>query len=213
MISLKLNIGCGPSGLKGWLNYDWGVLPLLSKLIYLRKILIFLGVLPKGYETSWPSIKLVDIRRKFPLKDNTVKYIYCSHVLEHFERWEALKIFTECKRVLKKGGVMRIVVPDIEKMFQLYHQAKNRPGRELCRLWWGFNKDEKPKNFIQKISRWFIRDHRWNYDLSELRILIKEAGFSKVYLRDFQTGTVPDLEKLDLESHHNHSLYLEAVKD
>lgn len=212
MISLKLNIGCGPSGLKGWLNYDWGILPLLSKLTYLRKILIFLGVLPKAYETSWPPIKLVDIRRKFPLKDNTVKYIYCSHVLEHFDRWEALKILKECWRVLQKGGVIRIVVPDIEKMFQLYRQVKNRPGRDLCRLWWGYDKDIEPRNLIQRLSGKFIRDHRWNYDKKELSMVLKEAGFIDIKSLDFRKGMLPDLEKLDLKSHKDHSLYIEATK-
>ena len=205
---IKLNIGCGPSGLKGWLNYDWGVLPLLSKLTYLRKVLIFLGMLPKTYATSWPPIKLVDIRRKFPLKDDMVKYIYCSHVLEHFERWEALKILRECRRVLQKNGIMRIVVPDIEKMLQLYYQTQNRSGRELCRLWWGYDKDIEPRNLIQRLSRKFIRDHQWNYDEHELEILLKEAGFLKIEFCDFRKGKVPDIKYLD--THKTGSLFIEA---
>ena len=209
---IKLNIGCGPSGINGWLNYDWGALPLLSKLSLIRQLLVDFKILPREYNIEWSSIKLVDIRKKFPLEDNTVRYIYCSHVLEHFDRWEALKILKECQRVLQKGGIIRIVVPDIEKMFQLYHQAKNQPGRELCRLWWGFNRDKEPKNFIQKFSRRFIRDHQWNYDKSELEILLKEAGFSQIKLSDFQKGKFPDIKSLDLECHKNHSLYLEVIK-
>lgn len=218
MISLKLNIGCGPSGLKGWLNYDWGILPLLSKLTYLRKILIFLGVLPKAYETSWPPIKLVDIRRKFPLKNNTVKYIYCSHVLEHFDRWEAAKILKECHRVMKNGGVIRLVVPDIEKLCRIYLKGmmkkKNdsRPAQDFCRLWWGYDKDIEPRNLIQRLSRKFIRDHQWNYDERELSMVLKEAGFIDIKSLDFREGMLPDLEKLDLENHKDHSLYMEAIK-
>lgn len=212
MSQLKLNLGCGPSGIESWLNYDWGVLPLLSKFGKLRRLLVRLNVLPRQYNIDWPPVELVDIRRNFPLKPNTVNFIYCSHVLEHFERWEALKILKECHRVLQKNGVLRIVVPDTEKMFKIYHQAKNRSSKELCRLWWGFNKDEEPKNFIQKLSRKFIRDHQWNYDESELKTLLKEANFLVINLCDFRKGNIPDLKKLDLKAHKNHSLYVEAVK-
>lgn len=211
MSCLKLNIGCGPSGLKGWLNYDWGVLPLLSKLNTIRRFLIFLKIIPQEYDVAWPPIKLVDIRSKFPLKDGSVQYIYCSHVLEHFDRWEALKILKECRRVLEKdGGVIRLIVPDIEKMYQSYHQSAFRPGRELCRLWWGFKKDEMPKNFVQKLVRKFIRDHQWNYNRNELSILLKDAGFSKIELRSPEKGAVPDIDSLDI--HKEGSLFMEAVK-
>jgi len=63
---IMLNIGCGPNGLNHWLNYDWGVLPLLSKFPGARRCLIQLGALPKGYDLPWARLKLVDIRKKIP---------------------------------------------------------------------------------------------------------------------------------------------------
>ena len=211
---LKLNVGSGPNGLDGWLNYDWGILALLSKFQIFRKGLISLGILPKTYDVSWPPIKLVDIRKKFPLQNNIVQYIYCSQVLEHFEKWEALEILKECKRVLKNGGCIRIIVPDIEKIYKLYQesQSDSRPGREFCRIWWGYEKDIRPKNVIQRLARKFIRDHAWNYDKYELELLFQEAGFKKVRLANFQEGEMPDIEKLDVEDHKSHSLYMEAIK-
>lgn len=210
---LCLNIGCGPSGLKkGWLNYDWGILPFLSKFKRMRRLIVGLGLLSGEYQVNWPPIKLVDIRRRFPLKDGTVQFIYCSHILEHFDRWQALKILKECRRVLRKGGVIRIVIPDIEKMYQIYQQTAKRAGRKLCRLWWGFNKDGQPGSIILRWERVFIRGHQWNYDRKELKILLQEAGFSKMKKVGFQQGKVPDLKKLDLKIHKDHSLYLEATK-
>lgn len=218
---LKLNIGSGPSGIKGWLNYDWGMLPFLSKLKILRHGLVYMGILPKSYDISWPPIKLVDIRKKFPLQNSIVQFIYCSHVLEHFERWETLRILKECKRVLKKGGCIRVVVPDIEKICKMYQESLSdksrnpfisRPGRELCRAWWGYEKDINPKNIIQYLSRKFIRGHAWNYDKYELELLLKEAGFEEIKLVSFQEGAMPDIKKLDLESHKDHSLYVEAIR-
>lgn len=215
---ILLNIGCGPNGLSHWLNYDWGVLPLLSKFPGARRLLIRLGVLPQGYDLAWAPLKLVDIRKPFPLADGTVKFIYCSHVIEHFERWEALHILRECRRCLKEGGVLRLVVPDIPKLIASYQQAAAaarsgaKPARDLCRLWWGFDKDIEPGSFIGRFSRRFIRDHQWNYDRQELEWLVQEAGFRSLTVCEFRKGTVPDLDPLDYEGHKPHSLYAEVTR-
>jgi SAM-dependent methyltransferase len=218
---IKLNLGCGPNSASGWLNFDWGVLPLLSKLPWLRKTAIALRVLPARYEAPWPAIRLVDIRKRFPLPDGSVKFIYCSHVLEHFERWEAVRILNECRRCLKPGGIMRIVVPDIARMFANYQEAlqpppdaagEKRPARDLCRTWWGFSTDEEPGGFFGRLSRKFMRNHRWHYDRRELEWLVKDAGFDQMTLCDFREGAVPDLQMLDYADHKPHSIYVEITK-
>jgi predicted SAM-dependent methyltransferase len=217
IISQKLNVGCGPNAIENWINFDWGILPMLSKFTLFRTMLINLKILPKNYDIKWAPIKLVDIRRKFPLKNSSIKYIYCSHVIEHFERWEALRILKECYRVISEDGCIRMIVPDIEKMSNIYSNSinqdlNNRPAREFCRIWWGYDKDIKPKGLIQKIARRFIRDHYWNYDKYELNLLLKDAGFHNIKTVAFQEGSVPDIEKLDVESYRDHSLYMEATK-
>lgn len=218
---IKLNLGCGPNSAAGWLNFDWGVLPMLSKQPWLRKAAIALRLLPARYEAPWPDITLVDIRRRFPLRDGSVTFIYCSHVLEHFERWEAVRILKECRRCLKDGGIMRIVVPDIARMFANYQEAlrqpagvtgEKRPARDLCRTWWGFSTDEDPGGFLGKLSRKFMRNHQWHYDRQELELLVKEAGFDKMIVRDFREGSVPDLQTLDYADHKPHSIYVEITR-
>lgn len=46
--------------------------------------------------------------------------VYCSHVLEHFTRPAAPIFLRECHRVLRPGGIVRVVVPDLETMARLY---------------------------------------------------------------------------------------------
>jgi hypothetical protein len=55
-----------------------------------------------------------------PLLDQSVDVLYHSHVLEHFEKDVGLKFLWECMRVLKFGGVLRIVVPDLEQITRAY---------------------------------------------------------------------------------------------
>lgn len=207
MKKIKLNLGSGPSGISGWLNYDSGVLPWLSKQPWLRRLICNLGLLPKSYDVTWPEIQLVDIRYRLPLEDNSVDYIYCSQVLEHFERYEALKILKESFRVLRPDGVIRLSVPDIRKM-----QPTSLSAREINILWWGYEKDLEPTNIIGKLSRLFIRDHQWHYDSTTMKELLSEAGFRKAKILSFRKGETPDLNRVEIEIHKKHSLYIEAKK-
>ena len=213
---IRLNIGCGPNGLDNWLNFDWGVLPLLSKFPRFRRAIINVGLLPEGYDLRWAKLKLVDIRKRFPLEDESIRFIYCSHVLEHFERWEALHILRECRRCLHKDGTFRLVIPDIRKLISWYEAKVSarepRAARDLCRLWWGFDKDVQPQSAFGRFARRFVRDHQWNYDQEELELLVKEAGFPSMTICDFRQGAVPDLDKLDLADHKPHSIYVELKR-
>ena len=198
---VKVNLGCGPSGIKGWINYDWGILPLLSKMPWARLILDKIRLLPNDYLVNWAPLKLVDIRKKLPLSDESVDYIYCSHVLEHLEKWETRNILKECMRVLRRDGVLRVVLPDLKKMVKLYSSADI-----FCREFYGFNKDQKIW------SRRFIRAHQWMYDDKSIFEEVKKAGFNDIKIVSGGQGKTPDLEKLDLKIHQNLSLYLEATK-
>lgn len=215
MTKIKLNLGSGPSGIDGWLNYDTGVLPLLSKQPKLRHLLCVFGLLPKNYDVNWPEIELVDIRRRFPLPDNSVDFIYCSQVIEHFERYEALNVLKESLRVLKPEGIIRVSVPDIDKMLANYIEEKisnpETAARVINVLWWGYEKDIKP-GIVGKISKFFIRDHQWHYNVSSMKKLLFEVGFQSVKALSFRKGETPDLNQVEIEVHKKHSLYLEAKK-
>lgn len=210
---IRVNLGCGPSGLDGWTNFDWGALPLLSKMPWLRRVLVKAGVLPAGYDTPWPRIRLVDIRKRLPLGTNSVTFIYCSHVLEHMERWQALHVLRECHRVLAPGGAVRIVVPDLALICRQYLEGEDdRPAHSACRILWGHPKDIRPASAIARFSRSFIRPHEWCYDHAEMERLMRDAGFSEVRHCEFRQGAVDDLDRLDLEGHRPHSMYVEAFK-
>jgi len=196
-----LNLGCGPSGVNGWINFDWGMLPLMAKFEPVLKLLVKFGWLNKNYLVKWPKFKLVDIRKRLPLDDKSVDFIYCSHVLEHFEKWETEMILKECQRVLKKSGMMRIVLPDLDKLVSKY---KVGGAEKFCREFYGFDKDVK--NW-QKI---FIRGHQWMYDRATFVDLLKKTGFKKIELSERLKSKMPDVEKLDLAIHQELSAYYEV---
>ena len=61
-----------------------------------------------------------DILQGLPFPDNTFDVVYHSHVLEHLPKNEAPGFVKECFRVLNPGGILRIVIPDLEEITREY---------------------------------------------------------------------------------------------
>jgi predicted SAM-dependent methyltransferase len=89
-----INIGCGHRYHSSWTNYD---------------------IVPRG-----PAVIKADLGRGIPLPDGSADVIYHSAVLEHIARNQVPGFLRECYRVLKPGGVIRIAVPDLERICTLY---------------------------------------------------------------------------------------------
>ena len=57
--------------------------------------------------------------------NNSVDYIYASHVLEYFDFDEGLKTLKEWRRVLKPKAILRISIPNFESLIKVYKKTKN----------------------------------------------------------------------------------------
>ncbi len=89
-----LNLGCGSHFHPAWTNID------------------------ASYVS--PYVQIHDVRKGLPFSDETFDIVYHSHLLEHLPREAALPFSKECYRVLKSGGIIRVAVPDLERITQLY---------------------------------------------------------------------------------------------
>lgn len=58
-----------------------------------------------------------------PFSDGSASLVYASHCLEHFPRADIPRILHEWRRVLRPGGVLRVSVPDFEKLLGIYEEA------------------------------------------------------------------------------------------
>jgi SAM-dependent methyltransferase len=92
-----LNLGCGSRFHLNWENVDF-------------------------HQTA-PNVRAHDLRKGIPYADASFDVVYHSHLLEHFSRESAPIFLRECHRVLKPGGVIRVVVPDLESIVRLYLEA------------------------------------------------------------------------------------------
>ena len=273
MIDIKqkpfLNLGCGANIHKEWTNVDFG--------------------------SQSCDVLNIDLTGTLPFHDNAAKYIYHSHLLEHFNRSDATHFLKECYRVLEKGGIMRIVVPDMQNIAHEYlrslaafdkepnhinmlkvewnliemidQASRNIPGGEMKKFVASEGEHirdyiierigyvgtelfasihlsnesakirKKPrvaalvrraikrllrKNIVnehQKIGvfRKSGEVHYWMYDAPQLTYILKETGFTSIYLCDAHSSQIENWGAYNLDVKegiplHNSSLYIEAIK-
>jgi predicted SAM-dependent methyltransferase len=108
-----LNLGCGNRFKDGWVNID--------------------------FNSQDPSIINHDLTTSLPFETGCFDLVYHSHVLEHLNPIQGQNLIHECYRVLKPGGIIRVIVPDLEDIARSYLEAldevKNKGG-EFQDLYW-----------------------------------------------------------------------------
>jgi SAM-dependent methyltransferase len=195
---LKLNIGCGTSGIEGWVNIDNSPSILISRLPLGKRI----------FRTpDWPSdVRRVDVRNGIPFRDSSVSYIYSSHTFEHFTYEESHAVARECFRVLKRGGILRIVVPDLGIMVRDYLADTADPmasHKFVSRL------------LLAGSFRDFLHagaHHKQMFDPRSLTNMLREAGFPEPELSTFGNSRIAKILEIELESRRSESLYIEATR-
>jgi len=72
-----------------------------------------------------PHVHIVtdDITSLGDFDDESVDLVYMCHILEHIKRDGLIEVLTEIRRVLKKGGVLRISVPDFDRLIEVYNAS------------------------------------------------------------------------------------------
>src|SRR5579863_8596968 len=194
---LKINIGCGLSGARGWCNIDNSPRIPLSRLKLGRRL----------FRTPvWPKDVLRhDVKKGLPFADQSVSCIYSSHTFEHFSWAESLAVAKECFRVLRPGGVLRIVVPDLQLI-----------AREYLR-------DSDPMASHRFVDRLLLSHtvhdsfhrgahHSQMFDKSSLVALLRQAGFEQPVVGSFMQSRIADISLIELEQRKHESLYVESVR-
>lgn len=82
------------------------------------------------FAATGPAVHEIDLLERLPLNDRDVDFVYCSHFLEHIPRNRTVQFLQECHRVLKPGGILRLVVPDFEEMCMEYLKQRQSQRHE-----------------------------------------------------------------------------------
>lgn len=84
------------------------------------------------YTPAGTDVTRTDLLGKLPLADHSVDLVYCSHFVEHIPRKYVLGFLRECRRILRPGGTLRIVVPDFEEMCTRYLESRRNGDHRIA---------------------------------------------------------------------------------
>lgn len=174
----RLNWGCGSHVRDGWINSD---------------------------VKDDPGVDVVcDIRSGLPFETGALDYAVSVHALQELSFQEIVPALEELRRVLKPGGVLRMVLPDFDRAVRAYLDGrddyfqvdsgtvKSRGGRFIVHvLWYGYSRTLFTQDFTHE--------------------LLDDAGFTDVVTcgyRETRTG-IHDI--IDLDNREAESLFVEAT--
>lgn len=203
---MKLNLGCGSQAHEGWINVDYSMGARFAKL----PLFSFLNKKLKIFDLNWEKrIFLHDLRKTFPWDDNSIDFIYTSHTLEHFSREDGYAFLKECHRVLRKGAIIRTVVPDLSFIVSEYLNGNIKADCFVEKLGVLYNTD---RNSLKgKLSPFVQFPHKCMYDTQTLKSTLEDIGFKAESKTAFQSK-IPDIEKVELSKRTENAVIIEGEK-
>jgi predicted SAM-dependent methyltransferase len=124
-----------------------------------------------------------DVTKGLPFGNETVEKINCSHLLEHLTYEEGRQFLKECYRVLRKGGVIRISVPDVKKLAKMYIKGKIKELQTL-------NPELYNKSDVEIFWNVVTSGHKSAYDYNLLKKVLEEVGFKVTDSKKFNVVEV-----------------------
>ena len=239
-----LNLGCGvkTSPDPDVVNIDWSPYLRLRDNAITRRLapLVLSGERRERFASIPENIVAHDLSKGIPCADRSVDAVFHSHLLEHLDRPVAAEFMSEVHRVLRPGGVQRIVVPDLERLCRdiLEHleridgDAAEREHHDdyvaelleqsVRREAYAVRGKRGLSRLVERIvvgdARRRGETHQWLYDRANLAALLERAGFSEIAARDHLASVIPDWERYALDrdadgaEHKPGSLYMEATR-
>lgn len=236
-VVIMINFGCGTHLHSDWLNVDFSPLSWRVRHPVLLNILGALGLISEqayhDFQKYQNLITRVDLSRfPLPFPDDYADVIYHSHFLEHLAKRDGFRFHQEAFRILKPGGILRIVVPDLELIVNEYISAispvydQNKHEKALNDLFdqivrnefGGINDLETKPSFAARVKKLLgvgstpekCRElHRWMYDKYALLHISSQLGFQDTEIVDYKTSNIPGWTSYCLDNNENGSSYKE----
>ena len=168
---LQLHIGCGSGHLPGWINIDVDPAPLAINVLW-----------------------------GLPFPDASASRVFVSHLLEHLFYPRDVKFFlAELKRVTTPGGIVRIVVPDIEQCIAAYVENDRTFFESRRETWsWWPEHATRLQDFLAYAGAgpdpaYLLETHKYGYDFETLAAALREAGFIRVRQSAYMESDDPAL--------------------
>jgi len=195
----KLQLGCFDQALDGWTNTDVTPHLFVARVPGLASMLWRMGLMAalrydQHRQGIFRRVRYMNVTKRFPFRDSSFAFVYTSHMLEHLAPSDAEFCLREVNRVLRPGGVLRILVPDLDDLVRRF-----RPDQA----------DHFVEELFESRQKNAKNRHHWHYNETSLSGLLRAVGFADVQRCAFRQGRCPDLDRLDIRPQ---SLFVEATR-
>lgn len=195
----KIHFGCFNCPLPGWKNTDVTPHIFIARIPGLAFVLHKAGAMTdtrydEHRRKVFNQVHYLDVAKPWNQASDSLQAVYSSHVFEHLTLAAARNCLKEAFRCLKKGGVLRLSVPDLDLMVKHYEASDAMQWATAL-----FEATEKREKNM----------HHFMYNFISLEQLLRSQGFSQVVRRAYREGDCPDVELLD---NRPDSLFVEAIK-
>jgi len=175
---MYVQYGCGFSAPQEWVNFDasptlkWERMPILGRL-YTKN--------PRRF--PW-NVEYGDIVRGLPVRAGSCKGVFASHVLEHLALNDFNRALENTKRMLQKGGIFRLIVPDLEWVARQYLQ-RVEAGDPTANVFFlratDLGREVRQRGLTAFIHEWLRTSrHMWMWDQESLVQTLREHGFTSI---------------------------------
>jgi len=203
---MKLNLGCGSQVPDGWVNVDYALGARFMKIPFFttfnRKVKIF--------NLDWnEKIYLHDLTKRFPWDDSSVDVVYSSHTLEHFSKEDGHRFLTECYRVLRNNGIIRIVAPDLRHYVTKYIEGRINAEDFVEGL--GVLYGNSKNKLKRRLSPFYSFPHKCMYDHPRLIEILNKIGF-QAQARSAFDSNIEEIRQVELEGRTENAVIVEGRK-
>jgi predicted SAM-dependent methyltransferase len=173
----RLQLGTGSNPYAGWLNTDIADFKRTGEVVHL------------------------DVRKRFPLPDESFDAVFSEHMIEHLTYDEGLYCLRESYRVLRPRGRLRVATPSALQLARLYEEELSELQRRYLR--WSVDvfveHADAPLPGFAVNNMFYNFDHRFIYDDQTLRHALETSGFRDV--KEWPVGESDDPALANLERH------------
>lgn len=168
---VRINLGSGHWKLPGWVNVDLD-------------------------RESRPDV-CADLSVALPFRDGCADYMHTEDFIDQLDLPRARDFLRECHRILRPGGVLRVLTPDVEQLARMYlHDPEGL--KTLWRDHVGVPLDYGTAAEILNVGMRFA-GHTFLYDAETFAALAADCGFRAERVAYRQSAHEP-LTQVDLRS-------------
>ena len=218
---ILLNVGCGNVRPVNWVNTDSSINALVQKVPLIGKLAAKTLIKSSIYLSD--NFQYMNLNKYWKFKNESVDVVYASHIFEHLNDRARKIFFEESFRVLKTGGTLRIVVPDLFKLSKKYvfdYESSNKNASHSfmhsLNLHQVGNTKNNLKNIFKRFFNWLQKYphlHKYMYDQFSLKELLHNYGFKNINIMEMgKSDGIKEISDVEANRDTDISLYIECNK-